>query len=92
MVKILETEKGLVLEVHVKPRSKEFRIAVEGEEVVIHCLEEPVGGRVNAELVKRLSRLLGKRVELLSGHTSRQKRLLIKDACKSEVECVLTGE
>lgn len=92
MVKILETEKGLVLEVYVKPRSKEFRIAVEGEEVVICCLEEPVGGRVNTELVKKLSKFLGKRVVILSGHTSRQKRLLIHDARKSEVECMLTGK
>ena len=90
-MKIRETEKGLVLDVYVKPRSKEFRIVVEGDEIVVHCLEEPVGGRVNKELVKKLSRLFGKKVELVSGSSSRQKRLLVKDAEKSEIERALTG-
>jgi len=79
------------LDVYVKPRSKESRIVVEGNDVVVHCLEEPVEGRVNRELVKKLSRLFDKRVELISGSSSRQKRLLVKDAEKSEIERVLMG-
>jgi uncharacterized protein (TIGR00251 family) len=90
-MKLRETEKGLILDVYVKPRSKEFRIMVEGDEIVVHCLEEPVGGRVNRELVKELSRLFGKKVELVSGSSSRQKRFLIKDAEKSEIERALMG-
>ena len=90
-MKLRETEKGLILEVYVKPRSKEFRIMVEGDEIVVHCSEEPVGGRVNRELVKELSRLFGKKVELVSGSSSRQKRLLVKDAEKSEIERALMG-
>lgn len=90
-MRIRETEKGLILDVYVKPRSKEFRIVVEGDDIVIHCLEEPVEGRVNRELVKELSRFFGKRVELVSGSSSRQKRLLVKDAEKSEIERALTG-
>jgi len=90
-MKLMETEKGLILDVYVKPRSKEFRIMVEGDEIVVHCSEEPVGGRVNRELVKELSRLFGKKVELVSGSSSRQKRLLVKDAEKSEIERALMG-
>lgn len=90
-MRIRETEKGLILDVYVKPRSKEFRIVVEGDDIVIHCSEEPIEGRVNRELVKELSRFFGKRVELVSGLTSRQKRLLVKDAEKSEIERALTG-
>jgi len=90
-MKIKETEKGLVLDVYVKPTSKEFKITVEGDEIVVHCSEEPVGGRVNRELVKELSRLFGKRVELVSGSSSRQKRLLVRDAVKSEVKRALMG-
>lgn len=88
-MKIKETEKGLILDVYVKPRSKEFKVVVEGDEVVVRCLEEPVGGRVNRELVKELSRFFGKRVKLVSGFSSRQKRLLVRDAVKSEVERAL---
>jgi uncharacterized protein (TIGR00251 family) len=90
LVKIKETEKGLILDVHVKPRSKEFKILVEGDDIVIHCSEEPVEGRVNKELVKKLSRFFGKRVELVSGFSSKQKRLLVKDAEKSDIERALT--
>ncbi|MGD0977856.1 MAG: DUF167 domain-containing protein [Candidatus Bathyarchaeia archaeon] len=90
-MKLRETEKGLILDVYVKPRSKEFRIMVEGDEIVVHCSEEPVGGRVNRELMKELSRLFGKKVELVSGSSSRQKRLLVKDAEKSEIERALMG-
>jgi hypothetical protein len=88
-VKIRETQKGLVLDVYVKPRSKEFRIVVEGDDIVVHCSEEPVEGRVNKELVKKLSRLFSKKVELVSGFSSRQKRLLVKDAEKGEIERAL---
>lgn len=90
MVKIKETEKGLILDVYVKPRSKEFKIVVEGDDITIHCSEEPVEGRVNKELVKKLSRFFGKRVELVSGSSSKQKRLLVKDAEKSDIERALT--
>jgi hypothetical protein len=91
-VKIRETEKGLILDVYVKPRSKEFKILVEGDDIVVHCVEEPVEGRVNKELVKKLSRLFGGKVEVVSGFSSKQKRLLVRDADKSEVERALTRE
>jgi uncharacterized protein (TIGR00251 family) len=91
-VKIRETEKGLILDVYVKPRSKEFKILVEGDDIVVHCVEEPVEGRVNKELVKKLSRLFGGRVEVVSGFSSKQKRLLVRGADKSEVERALTRE
>jgi len=89
-MKIYETKEGLILEVHVKPKSKEFKIVVEGEEIVVCCREEPVKGKANKELIKELSRLFHKRVEIISGFTSRQKKLLIKGAAKSEAEAVLT--
>jgi uncharacterized protein YggU (UPF0235/DUF167 family) len=41
--------------------------------------------------VKKLSRFFVKRVELVSGFSSRQKRLLLRDAVKSEVERALLG-
>lgn len=91
MVKIRETEKGLILDVYVKPRSREFRVVLEGDDIVVHCSGEPIEGKVNRELVKELSRLFGKRVELVSGFSSRQKKLLVKEAKKGEVERALMG-
>lgn len=84
-----ETKHGAILEVSVKPRSKEFKIVTEGDEIVVFCREEPVKGKVNKELVKEFSRLFHKRVELVSGFTSKQKKLLIRNAEGGEVEHLL---
>ena len=91
MVKLIETESGLLLDVYVKPLSKESRIVVEDDEVVFYCVEEPVGGKVNREVIKVFSRVLGGQVELVSGFSSRQKRLVVRGVEKSEVEGLLLG-
>ncbi len=88
-MKIQETKQGVILEVYVKPRSREFKILAGDDEIVVFCREEPVRGKVNKELVKELSRLFHRKVELVSGFTSRQKKFLIRDAVKSRVEQVL---
>jgi uncharacterized protein (TIGR00251 family) len=88
-MKIQKTKQGVILEVYVKPRSKEFKIVAEGEEIMVFCIEEPVRGKVNKELIKQFSRLFHKNVKLVSGFTSKQKKVLIKDAEKSEVAHVL---
>ena len=84
-----ETKHGAILEVSVKPRSKEFKIVTEGDEIVVFCREDPVKGKVNRELVKEFSRLFHKKVELVSGFTSKQKKLLIRNAEGREVEHLL---
>lgn len=86
---ITETKEGSIIEVFVKPKSRDFKIVAEAGEIAVFCTEEPVEGRVNKELVKELSRLLKKRVELVSGFASKKKRLLIKGMNKNEVETVL---
>jgi hypothetical protein len=88
-MKINEVKDGSTLEVYVKPNSKEFKIMVEEDEIVVFCKEEPFKGKVNKELVKELSKLFGRRVELVSGFTSKNKKLLIKGMGKSEIERIL---
>jgi uncharacterized protein (TIGR00251 family) len=88
-MKMTETKEGLLIEISVKPGSKEFRISVEADEIVVFCREQPTKGKANKELVKELSRLFHREVKLVSGLTSRQKRLLIKGAEASETEQVL---
>jgi hypothetical protein len=88
-MKTVETKEGLILEVTVKPRAKCFKILVEGEEIIVHCREEPTKGKVNKELIKELTRLLHRQVELVSGFTSKQKRLLVKACDKKEFEHLL---
>jgi hypothetical protein len=88
-MRINEVKDGVILEVNVKPNSKEFKIVVEGEEIVVFCVEAPVKGKVNKELLKEFSRLFHNKVELVSGFTSRQKKLLIRSFGKSEAERIL---
>ena len=86
---LTETKDGTVIEVYVKPNSPKFQVVVEGTEIVIHCTQEPTKGKVNKELIKNLSRLLHVNVELVSGATSRQKRLLARGMEKKEAEKLL---
>jgi len=88
-MKIYEAKHGVILEVSVKPRSKEFKILADKNEIVVFCREEPVKGKVNRELIKKFSKLFHKEVELVSGFTSKQKKVLVKDAEKTEIEHVL---
>jgi uncharacterized protein (TIGR00251 family) len=88
-MKITESEEGVILEIHVKPKSRSFRVVVEVDEIIVFCREEPVAGKVNRELVKEFSRLLHRKVGLVSGFASRQKRLLVREAEKIEVEHAL---
>jgi uncharacterized protein (TIGR00251 family) len=88
-MKIVETKEGSVLEVYIKPKSKEFKIAVEGDEVVIYSREEPIGGKANKEVIKELSRLFNTNVIIASGFASKTKRLLITNVKKDRVEEIL---
>jgi uncharacterized protein (TIGR00251 family) len=88
-IKVKETKDGAVIEVFVKPNSQRFDIVVGDDEIVVFCTEQPVKGKVNKELVKEFSKLSHAKVELVSGFTSKQKRLLIKGVGKSEVEQLL---
>lgn len=85
-MKITETKKGLIIEVFVKPKLAKFEVTLEGDEVVVRCTEEPIKGKVNKELLKSLSKFFHARVELISGATSRQKRLLLKGIEKNDLE------
>jgi len=85
-----ETTQGTLIEIYVKPQSKQFKIRVEDDELLVFCRESPVKGRANRELTKELSRLFKKRVQILSGFRSRQKTLLIENASTQEVNEILS--
>jgi hypothetical protein len=91
-LKINEVKDGAILEVSVKPLSRKFKVVIEGGDIMVFCMEEPVKGKVNKELIKEFSRLFRKKVELVSGFTSKQKKLLIRELGKSDVERVLLSK
>ena len=84
-----ETKEGIVLSIFVKPNSPKFKIELDGGEVVVYATEEPEKGKVNKEIMKEAGKLLGFRVEIVSGLTSKQKVLLLRGASKAEVEAKL---
>jgi len=67
-------------------------ITFDGDEILVHSTEEPVKGKVNKQLIKEISKLFHTNVELVSGATSRQKKLLVKGVAKKEVERCLFQE
>jgi uncharacterized protein (TIGR00251 family) len=89
-MKLLKTNQGIVLKVYVKPDSKVFKIEFEDEELVVHCKESPVKGKVNRELMKELSKVFKRKVEITSGFTSKHKRVLIADINLEKVNEILS--
>jgi uncharacterized protein (TIGR00251 family) len=89
-MKLLKTNQGVVLNVYVKPDSREFKIKFEDDEFVAHCKESPVKGKVNRELIKELSKVFKRKVEIASGFTSEQKRVLITDITLEKVNEILS--
>jgi uncharacterized protein (TIGR00251 family) len=90
-MRLLKTGQGIVADVRVKPRSKAFKIEAGEDEVTVFCREAPEKERVNRELANELSKVFKKRVEIVSGFTSRQKRVLIRDASLEEVSRIFRG-
>lgn len=90
-MRFVNTADGVVLKVYVKPNSKRFRVEVEGDEVVMSCHEAPVKGRVNRELVKKLSGLFNRKVEFISGFGSRYKKVLVRNIEVAEVNRILSS-
>jgi len=87
-MKLLKAAEGVLIEVYVKPKAKRFEVKP-NDEVVIFCREAPVKGRVNREIERELSKLFKKRVEIVSGFTSKKKRILIRNSDVEEVNRVL---
>ena len=91
-MKISETKDGTIIEVFIKPNQPKFNVKIDGDEIIVFCTEEPVKGKVNKELIKELSKLFHAKIEIISGLTSKQKRLLIKNISKNEAEPLLHTE
>jgi hypothetical protein len=91
-MKLTETKDGTIVEVFVKTNQPKFNIKIDGDEIIVFCTEEPVKGKVNKELIKELSKRLHSEIEIISGLTSKQKRLLIRNISKNEAESLLHAE
>lgn len=79
---ITERDGGFLLRVHVQPRASKSEIAgLHGDAVKVRLRAPPVDGAANEELIRFIAELLDVRrddVSLVSGATSRSKRLFVR--------------
>jgi uncharacterized protein (TIGR00251 family) len=82
MLSLQETPKGIAFRIHVQPRSSKNEIVgLHGDALKIKLTAPPVGGVANKMCLTYLSKCLGvskSSLEILSGHTGRTKRILLK--------------
>lgn len=87
---------GVVVSVWVKPRAKKTAVlGTHGDAVAIQLAAPPVDGAANALLLKHLAAMLrvgNHQVALLSGDTSRGKRVLILGVTPAQVAQALGME
>lgn len=91
-----ENEAGTLLEVHVQPKASRNEIAgLHQEALKIRLTAPPVEGEANKECIRFLARLLGipkSDVEIVKGHKSRRKTLLIRGKDPSKIQELLWSE
>lgn len=85
---------GVVLSLHCQPGAKASRVVgLHDERLKIQLQAPPLENRANEALVVWLAEQLGvprKQIEILTGQTSRQKRVLVQGATLEQVERLLT--
>ena len=79
-----ETNEGLIIEVIVKPRSKNSKIEFIDNKLIFFSKNQPIKGRVNKELVRALSNFAGVKVRIFSGFKSNNKILLLEKVDKNK--------
>lgn len=80
---------GVVLNLHIQPGAKKTEVAgLHGEALKIRLAAPPVDGKANDCLIAFLAETFGvpkNRVELVSGASSRAKRLRLRGVAATEV-------
>lgn len=78
---ITKTSDGIYLILYVKPKSKENKLVIEGDELVFYTKEPAIKGRANTALIKKLSKLFSinsSNIKIIYGHKSKTKRIFIR--------------
>lgn len=93
MTWITETNDGVVLSLHCQPGAKASRVVgLYDDRLKLQVQAPPLENRANDALVAWLADQLSlprKQIEILTGQTSRQKRVLVRGATLERVERLL---
>jgi uncharacterized protein (TIGR00251 family) len=91
---IAETNDGVVLSLHCQPGAKASRVVgLHNDRLKLQLQAPPLENRANEALVAWLAGQLSlprKQIEILTGHTSRQKRVSVRGATLEQVQRLLT--
>ena len=86
----------MIFDVRVVPRASKSKIVGEHEGALkVRIASPPVDGAANAELVKLLGKTFGvsrSEIEVISGETSKRKRIKITNAATEKVAAVLQAK
>ncbi len=95
MIWLREGNDGVVLSLHIQPGAKKTEISgIHGDALKIRLAAPPVDGKANDALLAFLARTLGlpkSRVLLISGQTSRSKRVAVTGLSSAEIASRLSG-
>jgi len=79
---ITESNDGVILAIHATPRASKSQVqGLHGDALKVRLQAPPVDGKANEALVEFLAGTLGiahRQISLVSGQTSRQKRIAIR--------------
>ena len=91
---ILETKEGVILTIRAIPRTSKNEIqGLHGDALKVRLRAPPVDGKANEALLDFLSKTLGvprRQLALVSGQTSRQKRIAVTGIPARTVASALT--
>jgi len=93
---VTEGEKGCTFRVRVLPRGRRDQVVgLHGNALKIRLVAPPVRGKANQALREFLAGRLGvsrSAVEILSGHTSRRKRVRVEGVSADAVRALLSAK
>ena len=89
-MEIQESGNNIILEIRINPSSGKFRFYEKSGKITLNIKSRPDKGKANSEILAGLRKLFGKDVEILKGHKSRNKTILVKDVTEQEIERVLS--
>jgi len=91
---VIERSEGIEIRIYIQPQaSKTEIVGLHGEALKIRITSPPVDGQANAELCRYLARQVGvpqQYVQLISGVSSRQKRVFIAGKTLADIGAALT--
>ncbi|KHE93386.1 MAG: DUF167 domain-containing protein [Candidatus Scalindua rubra] len=93
MIIIREVDGGVIVSVKVQPNaSKDRVVGMHADQIKIAVTVAPEKGKANKAVIKVLSRLLGIKnsdIQIISGETSRDKKVFIKNISEEDINRVI---